>query len=64
LVKRLRSSSGAAEFIDSYHTNRGVLGEVYENTGDINVYINGGASQPGCERQDLSPIPYPGFTFK
>lgn len=53
----------SASFIDMYHTNKGTLGEIYEGTGDINVYVNGGALQPGCESNDFTFAPYPGEIF-
>jgi len=59
LIHRLRT--GYADFVDKYITNRGVIGEVYDGTGDANVYINGGAVQPGCELEDWSNQPYPGL---
>lgn len=61
MVQRLRSSNGGASFIDVYHTNRGILGEVYEGTVDLNVYVNGGIIQPGCGREDLTLVPLPGI---
>jgi len=61
VVTRLRASHKSADFIDSYHTNRGTLGEIVEETADMNVYINGGSSQPGCEPYDQSFKPYPGL---
>ncbi len=48
--KRLHSGDGA--FVDIYHTNRGTLGDSDHQTGDINVYVNGGDNQPGCEAAD------------
>jgi len=41
-----------AGFVDIYHTNRGTLGDSSHGTGDINVYVNGGDNQPGCEDAD------------
>jgi len=41
-----------AQFVDIYHTNRGSLGDSDHQTGDINVYVNGGDNQPGCEEAD------------
>ncbi len=38
----------------------GTLGEIYEGTVDLNVYINGGALQPGCGSEDFRLFPYPG----
>ncbi|ODM96873.1 Lipase member H [Orchesella cincta] len=49
-----RLHKGDATFVDIYHTNRGTLGDSAHQTGDINVYVNGGASQPGCEEADSS----------
>lgn len=49
-----RLHKGDAAFVDIYHTNRGTLGDSDHQTGDINVYVNGGASQPGCEEADES----------
>jgi len=47
-----RLDSGDATFVDIYHSNRGTLGDSEHQTGDINVYINGGDAQPGCEEAD------------
>ncbi|CAL8113408.1 unnamed protein product [Orchesella dallaii] len=49
-----RLHKGDAAFVDIYHTNRGTLGDSAHQTGDVNVYVNGGASQPGCEEADSS----------
>jgi hypothetical protein len=50
--KRLKK--GDAAFVDIYNTNRGNLGDSAHQTGDINVYVNGGDNQPGCEEADQS----------
>jgi len=50
--KRLYKSDAA--FVDIYHTNRGTLGDSAHQTGDVNVYVNGGDNQPGCEEADQS----------
>jgi len=49
---RLRLDKTDATFVDIYHSNRGALGDSSHQTGDINVYINGGDNQPGCEEAD------------
>lgn len=49
-----RLDSGDATFVDIYHSNRGTLGDSEHQTGHINVYINGGDAQPGCEEADSS----------
>jgi len=50
--KRLDKTDAA--FVDIYHTNRGTLGDSAHQTADINVYVNGGDNQPGCEEADQS----------
>jgi len=52
--KDKRLHQGDATFVDIYHTNRGTLGDSSHQTGDINVYVNGGDNQPGCEEADAS----------
>lgn len=47
-----RVHRGDARFVAIYHSNRGTLGDSDHDTGDINVYINGGDNQPGCEEAD------------
>lgn len=37
-----------AGWVDLYHTGRGGLGDSRTNSGDIDVFVNGGSSQPGC----------------
>ncbi|XP_021966307.1 phospholipase A1 [Folsomia candida] len=49
-----RLHSGDAAFVDIYNTNRGTLGDSSHQTGDINVYVNGGDNQPGCAEADTS----------
>lgn len=50
--KDKRLHKGDAQFVAIYHSNRGTLGDSDHDTGDINVYINGGDKQPGCEQAD------------
>jgi len=50
--KDKRLHKGDAAYVDIYHSNRGTLGDGDHQTGDINVYINGGDNQPGCEDAD------------
>ena len=50
-------SPSSAIFVDAYHTNRGELGQLQMNAGTIDVFVNGGNLQPGCETDDLTPIP-------
>jgi pimeloyl-ACP methyl ester carboxylesterase len=52
--KDKRLHKGDADFVDIYHTNRGTLGDSDHDTGDVNVYVNGGKDQPGCEEADKS----------
>jgi len=47
-----RLHKGDALFVDIYHSNRGGLGDSDHDTGDVNIYVNGGANQPGCEEAD------------
>ncbi|CAL8085867.1 unnamed protein product [Orchesella dallaii] len=49
-----RLHKGDAAFVDIYHSNRGTLGDSDHDTGDLNLYINGGNNQPGCEEADSS----------
>ncbi|OXA44057.1 Pancreatic triacylglycerol lipase [Folsomia candida] len=42
-----------AGWVDIYHTGRGGLGDSRTNSGNIDVFVNGGSSQPGCA--NLSP---------
>ncbi|CAL8112998.1 unnamed protein product [Orchesella dallaii] len=49
-----RLHKGDATFVDIYHSNRGTLGDSDHDTGDVNVYLNGGNNQPGCEEADSS----------
>ncbi|ODM91205.1 Pancreatic lipase-related protein 3 [Orchesella cincta] len=44
-----------ANFVDIYHTNRGLLGTT-SDAGHVNVYVNGGTSQPGCLRADFTGL--------
>jgi len=37
-----------AGWVDIYHTGRGGLGDSRTNSGDIDVFVNGGSSQTGC----------------
>lgn len=46
---------GNGGFVDLYHTSRGKLGDARTNTGDIDVYVNGGAGQPGCTAFEVVP---------
>ncbi|XP_021958488.2 lipase member H [Folsomia candida] len=48
--KRLHKED--ATFVDIYHTNRNMLGDKDHKTGDVNVYVNGGDNQPGCEEKE------------
>jgi pancreatic triacylglycerol lipase len=50
--KDKRLHKGDALFVDIYHSNRGGLGDSDHDTGDVNIYVNGGANQPGCEEAD------------
>jgi pancreatic triacylglycerol lipase len=50
--KDKRLHKGDAVFVDIYHTNRGTLGDSDHDTADVNVYVNGGKDQPGCEEAD------------
>jgi len=50
--KRLYKSDAA--FVDIYHSNRGTLGDSAHQTGNVNIYINGGDNQPGCDEADQS----------
>ncbi|XP_067009642.2 phospholipase A1 [Anabrus simplex] len=43
-----RLSADDADFVDVIHTNSGVKG-VYAAVGDVDFYVNGGSSQPGCD---------------
>lgn len=36
-----------ADFVDVIHTNAFVQGKI-EASGDVDFYVNGGISQPGC----------------
>lgn len=36
-----------AQFVDSYHTNAGILGVKYSNA-HLDFYANGGTIQPNC----------------
>jgi len=45
-----------AEFVEIFHTNAGRIGQADSQSGTINVFVNGGTSQPGCEVQDKLPI--------
>jgi len=47
-----RLQKGDASFVDIYHSNRGTLGDSDQDTADVNVYLNGGNNQPGCEEAD------------
>jgi hypothetical protein len=49
-----RLHKGDATFVEIYHSNRGTLGDSDHDTGDVNLYINGGNNQPGCEEADSS----------
>ncbi|XP_021961516.1 pancreatic triacylglycerol lipase [Folsomia candida] len=44
-----------ADLVDLYHTNRGGLGEARTGSGDLDVYINGGNNQPGCNFVEIVP---------
>ncbi|ODM92882.1 Phospholipase A1, partial [Orchesella cincta] len=44
-----------ANFVDIYHTNRGLLGTT-SDAGHVNVYVNGGTSQPGCLQADFTGL--------
>jgi len=50
--KDKRLHKGDAHFVEIYHSNRGTLGDSEHDTGDINVYLNGGNNQPGCAEAD------------
>jgi len=50
--KDKRLHKGDALRVEVYHSNRGGLGDSDHDTGDINVYVNGGNNQPGCEEAD------------
>jgi hypothetical protein len=39
--------SSDAHFVDIVHTNGGLQGDI-EEIGDVDFYMNGGISQPGC----------------
>lgn len=41
-------NSDAADFVDIYHSNMGFKGKK-ETCGDVDVYFNNGANQPGCK---------------
>jgi len=47
-----RLHKGDALSVEVYHSNRGNLGDSEHDTGDINVYLNGGDNQPGCAQAD------------
>ncbi|CAL8104434.1 unnamed protein product [Orchesella dallaii] len=53
LIPSLRLDRNDASFVDVYHTNRGVLG-IIDDIGQVNVYVNGGSSQPGCTTADIT----------
>ncbi|CAL8104437.1 unnamed protein product [Orchesella dallaii] len=55
LVPSLRLDRNDASLVDIYHTNRGVLG-IIDDIGQVNVYVNGGTSQPGCTTEDITGI--------
>ncbi|CAL8104431.1 unnamed protein product [Orchesella dallaii] len=44
-----------ANFVDIYHTNRGLLGTINDG-GHVNIYVNGGTTQPGCLQTDFTGI--------
>ncbi|ODM88570.1 Endothelial lipase [Orchesella cincta] len=44
-----------AYFVDIYHTNWGLLGTT-SDAGHVNVYVNGGTSQPGCLQADFTGL--------
>ena len=50
--KDKRLHRGDAVFVEIYHSNRGSLGDKDHDTGDVNVYVNGGDNQPGCAEAD------------
>jgi len=52
-----RLDKSDANFVDIYHTSRGSLGDSAHRTGSINVYVNGGDKQPGCEEADKKTLP-------
>jgi len=49
-----RLQKGMGGFVDIYHSNRGTLGDADHDTADVNIYLNGGNNQPGCEEADDS----------
>jgi hypothetical protein len=50
-----------ASFVDLYHTNAGQMGDSRTGMGQLDVYINGGTCQPGCELLDLESPSVPGY---
>lgn len=46
---------GNGIFVDLYHTSRGMMGDSRTGTGDIDVYVNGGTTQPGCTSFEVVP---------
>jgi len=52
--KDKRLHKGDAQSVEIYHSNRGTLGDSEHDTGDINVYCNGGNNQPGCAEADAA----------
>jgi hypothetical protein len=59
---------GDAFYVDIYNTNQGVLGDREMNIGDVNIFVNGGNSQPGCAIGDspltnyaVAPLPLKGM---
>lgn len=49
--KRLDMSD--AGFVDVYFTNKFIAGDFENDVGHVNVFVNGGRRQPGCDSYNL-----------
>jgi hypothetical protein len=66
LPRNQRLSAACAVFVDAYHTNRGELGTLDTDSGNIDIFVNGGGgpvvnSQPGCSVFDYPGTGIPGL---